>query len=228
MLFALTELLLCLTPGPAVLLVVSQGVRLGCRASVAGNIGVLSGNAAYFLLSALGLGGCCSPRLRCSRSSNGSAPPTWCSSASACCSPVSGTPRGEAGAPRLPSQTAGGCSRRASSRRRRTPRRSSSSQPCYRSSSDPKAAWPFSSRSSASRRSWWSSSSCWPTGGSPRGARGWTAGAPPPSSSGPAAPCSSSPGSGSPRPTAARGCRELGHETARPPAVDGTQQVRPP
>jgi hypothetical protein len=41
MLFALKELLLCLTPGPAVLLVVFQGMGLGHRASVAGNIGVL-------------------------------------------------------------------------------------------------------------------------------------------------------------------------------------------
>lgn len=56
-LFAVTELLLCLTPGPAVLLVVSQGMRLGARASVAGNAGVLSGSALYFVLSALGLGG---------------------------------------------------------------------------------------------------------------------------------------------------------------------------
>ncbi len=46
MLFALKELLLCLTPGPAVLLVVFQGMGLGHRASVAGNIGVLSNNAA--------------------------------------------------------------------------------------------------------------------------------------------------------------------------------------
>ena len=53
MLFALKELLLCLTPGPAVLLVVFQGMGLGHRASVAGNIGVLSGNATYFLISAL-------------------------------------------------------------------------------------------------------------------------------------------------------------------------------
>ncbi|HWK45871.1 MAG TPA: LysE family translocator [Stellaceae bacterium] len=55
-LFCLTEAVLCLTPGPAVLLVVSQGVRRGTGASISANIGILSGNLVYFLLSATGLG----------------------------------------------------------------------------------------------------------------------------------------------------------------------------
>lgn len=54
--FAVTEFLLCLTPGPAVLLVVSQGVRSGFKSSQRGMIGILAGNAIYFVLSALGLG----------------------------------------------------------------------------------------------------------------------------------------------------------------------------
>lgn len=54
--FALTEFLLCLTPGPAVLLVVSQGVTAGFKPSLRGSLGILSGNAIYFFLSALGLG----------------------------------------------------------------------------------------------------------------------------------------------------------------------------
>ena len=54
--FAITEFLLCLTPGPAVLLVVSQGVRSGFKSSQRGTAGILAGNAIYFVLSALGLG----------------------------------------------------------------------------------------------------------------------------------------------------------------------------
>ena len=55
-LFALTELLLSLTPGPAVLLVVSQGIRRGLSSSLMSALGILSGNAVYFVLSAVGLG----------------------------------------------------------------------------------------------------------------------------------------------------------------------------
>ena len=54
--FAVTEFLLCLTPGPAVLLVVSQGVRSGFKSGQRGILGILAGNAVYFVLSALGLG----------------------------------------------------------------------------------------------------------------------------------------------------------------------------
>ena len=54
--YAATELFLSLTPGPAVLLVASQGIRFGARPSTYGALGVVSGNAFYFLLSAFGLG----------------------------------------------------------------------------------------------------------------------------------------------------------------------------
>jgi homoserine/homoserine lactone efflux protein len=50
------ELLLCLTPGPAVLLVISQAIRHGFRVSTRGAAGILAGNAIYFALSAAGLG----------------------------------------------------------------------------------------------------------------------------------------------------------------------------
>ncbi|HEX6626050.1 MAG TPA: LysE family translocator [Pyrinomonadaceae bacterium] len=54
--FAATEFVLSLTPGPAVLVVVSQGMRHGFAASARGAAGILAGNAVYFALSALGLG----------------------------------------------------------------------------------------------------------------------------------------------------------------------------
>jgi len=56
MLFAVTETWLCLTPGPAVLFVISHGLARGGTASLWANLGILSGNTFYFLLSALGLG----------------------------------------------------------------------------------------------------------------------------------------------------------------------------
>ncbi len=56
LIFAITEFFLSLTPGPAVLLVVSQGVESGFRPSLRGVAGILTGNALYFFLSALGLG----------------------------------------------------------------------------------------------------------------------------------------------------------------------------
>lgn len=56
LLFALTEFFLSLSPGPAVFLVVSQGIRGGFRSSMAGTLGILAGNAIYFVLSALGIG----------------------------------------------------------------------------------------------------------------------------------------------------------------------------
>lgn len=54
--FSGTELVLCLSPGPAVLFVLSHGLTRGGRASLWANAGILIGNAFYFLLSALGLG----------------------------------------------------------------------------------------------------------------------------------------------------------------------------
>ena len=56
LLFVLTEGALCLTPGPAVLLVLSQGLTRGTSASVSASFGILAGNACYFALSATGLG----------------------------------------------------------------------------------------------------------------------------------------------------------------------------
>ncbi|MBJ3776371.1 LysE family translocator [Acuticoccus mangrovi] len=55
-LFALTEVLLSLTPGPAVLLVVGLSLRQGLPAGLAATAGVLATNAVYFSLSALGVG----------------------------------------------------------------------------------------------------------------------------------------------------------------------------
>ena len=54
--FALTEFFLSLSPGPAVLLVVAQGMRHGARPSVLGSLGILTGNATYFVVSAAGVG----------------------------------------------------------------------------------------------------------------------------------------------------------------------------
>ena len=56
LLFAAMELVLCLTPGPAVMLVISQALRRGVKASVGGALGILAGNTIYFALSAIGLG----------------------------------------------------------------------------------------------------------------------------------------------------------------------------
>ncbi|MBI3652556.1 MAG: LysE family translocator [Acidobacteria bacterium] len=56
LLFAATEFLLSMTPGPSVLLVVSQGMKFNTRSSLRGTLGILSGNAVYFILSAAGLG----------------------------------------------------------------------------------------------------------------------------------------------------------------------------
>jgi len=53
--FCATETLLCLNPGPAVLLVVSLGMTRGQAAGVWATTGVLAANAIYFALSATGL-----------------------------------------------------------------------------------------------------------------------------------------------------------------------------
>ena len=54
--FALMEFLLCLTPGPAVLIVVGTAMRRGLGAGWAAGAGVTAGTAFYFALSALGVG----------------------------------------------------------------------------------------------------------------------------------------------------------------------------
>lgn len=54
--FALTEFVLCLTPGPAVLIVVGTAMRRGLVAGWAAGAGVTAGTAFYFALSALGVG----------------------------------------------------------------------------------------------------------------------------------------------------------------------------
>lgn len=56
LLFCATETVLCFTPGPAVLLVVSQSLSRGARAGFAASAGILTANAAYFTLSGTSLG----------------------------------------------------------------------------------------------------------------------------------------------------------------------------
>ena len=56
MLFCATETVLCFTPGPAVLLVISLSLSRGAKLGVQGSLGILAANAAYFALSATSLG----------------------------------------------------------------------------------------------------------------------------------------------------------------------------
>ncbi len=55
-LFAITEIVLSLTPGPAVLFVLSSALRAGAQKGVASILGILTANTVYFALSASGLG----------------------------------------------------------------------------------------------------------------------------------------------------------------------------
>jgi len=56
LLFCVTETVLCFTPGPAVLLVVSCALTRGARAGVGASLGILAANTFYFVLSATGIG----------------------------------------------------------------------------------------------------------------------------------------------------------------------------
>jgi threonine/homoserine/homoserine lactone efflux protein len=53
--FVLLETVLCLTPGPAVLYVVSTALARGGRAGIAGALGIVACNSVYFLASAAGV-----------------------------------------------------------------------------------------------------------------------------------------------------------------------------
>jgi threonine/homoserine/homoserine lactone efflux protein len=56
LLFAITETILCLSPGPAVLLVLSVSLTRGWTSGLQASAGILVANTLYFLLSATSLG----------------------------------------------------------------------------------------------------------------------------------------------------------------------------
>lgn len=53
--FCLLEVVLCFTPGPAVLCVIAAAMRGGRRPALLTALGILAGNASYFALSATGV-----------------------------------------------------------------------------------------------------------------------------------------------------------------------------
>jgi homoserine/homoserine lactone efflux protein len=55
LLFCLTETVLCIIPGPAVLLVLSTALRRGFPPATRATAGILAGNTMYFALSATGI-----------------------------------------------------------------------------------------------------------------------------------------------------------------------------
>ena len=55
LLFCMTEAVLCLIPGPAVLFVVSVALGRGLRPGITAALGILAGNVLYFALSATGV-----------------------------------------------------------------------------------------------------------------------------------------------------------------------------
>jgi homoserine/homoserine lactone efflux protein len=56
LLFCLTETVLCFTPGPAVLLVLSLSLTRGASSGFRASVGILSATAMYFVISATSLG----------------------------------------------------------------------------------------------------------------------------------------------------------------------------
>jgi threonine/homoserine/homoserine lactone efflux protein len=55
-LFLVMVTVVCLTPGPAVMFILSQALRRGPRAAFWSSLGILAGNTFYFILSASSLG----------------------------------------------------------------------------------------------------------------------------------------------------------------------------
>ena len=56
LLFLVTEIVLSMSPGPAVLLVISQSLRGGGWRGIWAALGILSANVIWFTLSAIGVG----------------------------------------------------------------------------------------------------------------------------------------------------------------------------
>ncbi len=54
--FVVAETLLCVAPGPAVLMVVSVGMARGASSATWASLGILGANAVYFALSVVGIG----------------------------------------------------------------------------------------------------------------------------------------------------------------------------